>query len=128
MSMDTQTIWNKIPGRLKHIYHWYNIPVSAEIGHSDNALEYIKAVAKPEDFVVLKIDIDNTPIEAGIIKQILESEQLINLIDQLYFEHHVNVSPMYPFWHTENEKSTLSDTYNIFSTLRSKGVIAHSWV
>jgi hypothetical protein len=126
--MDTSNIWNKIPGRLKHIYHWYNIPVSSEKGHSDNALEYIKAVAKPEDFVVLKIDIDNTPIESEIIKQILESDELINLIDQLYFEHHVNVLPMHQYWGTQNEVSTLSNTYDIFSMMRSKGILAHSWV
>jgi hypothetical protein len=126
--MDTTSVWSKIPAHLKPIYHWYNIQVSAEHGHSDNALNYIRGVARPEDFVVLKIDIDNTPVESSLIDQLLASDDLLQLVDELFFEHHVNVAPMHDSWWTQNEKTTLADTYKIFSTLRSKGIIAHSWV
>ena len=75
-----------------------------------------------------KIDIDNSPVESSLIDQLLASDDLLQLVDELYFEHHVNVAPMYDAWNTQKEKATLADTYRIFSTLRSKGVIAHSWV
>jgi hypothetical protein len=121
-------VWRQIPPHLKPIYHWYNIPVSPEPNHPDNALDYIKRVARPEDFVLLKIDIDNTPVEEALVSQLLASNELLGLVDEFYFEHHVNTTPMYPSWRTFDSPRTLEDTYRIFTTLRSKGVLAHAWV
>jgi hypothetical protein len=111
---------------LKPVYHWYNTPVNPAFNHSDNALEYIAKVAKPEDWVVLKIDIDNSPVEMELLERILHDTQISSLIDELYFEHHVNVGPMLPYWGRNPLK--LSDTYLLFHRLRNLGVFAHSWV
>ena len=119
-------VWGSIPDRLKPIYHWYNIPVNPGPGHGDNALEYVRQIAHPEDFVLMKLDIDSTPIEEAIIDQILTDSD--NLIDELYFEHHVHTPPMFPYWGVLPDSTTLKDTYRIFSTLRNKGVMAHAWV
>jgi hypothetical protein len=121
-------VWSIIPPHLKPIYHWYNIPANPTPNHSDNPLEYIKRIARPEDFVLLKIDIDNTAVEEALVAQILASEELLGLIDDFYFEHHVNTASMNPYWGTQSSPSTLQDSYRIFSTLRSKGVAAHAWV
>jgi hypothetical protein len=121
-------VWRIIPPRLKPIYHWYNIPVNPEPGHPDNALDYIRRVARPEDYVLLKIDIDNTPVEEALIHQLLSSNELLGLVDELFFEHHVNTVPMHPSWRTQNSPQKLEDTYFIFTSLRNKGVMAHSWV
>jgi hypothetical protein len=120
--------WANIPSHIKPIYHWYNIPVNPEVGHPDNALEYIKIVTKPEDYVLLKIDIDNNAVEEALIRQLLDSKELMALVDELYFEHHVNVEPMHKYWGTKNSRETLEDTYNIFTRLRNNGILAHSWV
>eukprot|EP00756_Hemistasia_phaeocysticola_P049817 Hpha_TRINITY_DN24391_c0_g1::TRINITY_DN24391_c0_g1_i1::g.147948::m.147948 len=48
-------------------------------------LEYIKANAKPEDFVVLKLDIDTPDIETELIEQILANPDMWELIDELFW-------------------------------------------
>ena len=69
-----------------------------------------------------------------------------SLIDELYYEHHVRLSPMaHKGWerslvHTVFDESrnetlresateaTLQDSYAIFHRLREMGIRAHSWV
>ena len=124
-------VWSLIPQRLRHIYHYYNIPVNLNPENADkreNPLEYIRKVTQPEDFVLLKIDIDNNEIEEALVKEILGDERLLELIDEFYFEHHVNTAPMNRFWGTESSSKTLVDTYKIFTTMRNKGILAHGWV
>ena len=125
---DPAKVWCEVPPHLRPIYHWVNIPVRPEQGHPDNALEFIRQLALPEDFVVLKLDIDNTPVEEALVNQILDDPQLLGLIDEFYFEYHVNTQPMHHAWLTQNVPETLADSYRIFTTLRSKGIMAHSWV
>lgn len=122
--------WALVPARLKPVYHWYNIPINPEPGHPDNALDYIRRTARPEDYVLLKIDIDNSPVEEALVSQILASEELLGLIDEFYFEHHVNVpnTRLISYWGSGSSSLTLVDTYRIFTTMRSKGIIAHGWV
>ena len=122
--------WALVPARLKPVYHWYNIPINPEPGHPDNALDYIRRTARPEDYVLLKIDIDNSPVEEALVGQILASEELLGLIDEFYFEHHVNVpnTRLVSYWASGSSPLTLVDTYRIFTTMRSKGIAAHGWV
>lgn len=119
-------VWELIPARLKPIYHWYNIPVSPEKGHPDNVVEYIRRIACPEDFVLVKLDIDATDVEEALVEQMLSD--LTGLIDEFYFEHHVHTRPMFPYWGQLSEARKLADTYRIFSTFRKRGVVAHAWV
>ena len=125
---DPVAVWSSIPAHLRPIYHWYDIPTNPDPAHPDNALNHIVRVARPEDFVVLKIDIDNTEVEEALVKQLLFSTRLRGLVDDFFFEHHVNTPPMHRYWHTEASPQMLADTYRIFSTLRREGIMAHSWV
>jgi hypothetical protein len=70
----------------------YNIPATADEKSHDNPWNFVRKVAKSEDYVVVKLDIDNTPIEEKFIAQLRASSDLHSLIDEFYFEHHVNVS------------------------------------
>jgi hypothetical protein len=45
-------------------------------------------VAKPEDFVVIKLDIDHTQLELAIIHTILNVPEIRELVDEVYFEYH----------------------------------------
>ena len=124
--VNAEQVWAEIPGNLKPVYHWYNIPVNPAVNHSDNALEYIAKVARPEDWVVLKIDIDNSDVEMQLLERILQDTTISSLIDELFFEHHVDVEPMLKYWGRNPLK--LSDTYTLFHRLRNLGILAHSWV
>ena len=126
--LNTERVWATIPAHIRPVYHWYNVPADPAQGHADNPLTILNATAQSADYVVFKLDIDNTPIEEAFIEQILASERLLGLIDAFYFEHHVNVGPMNPYWGTSNAPQRLKDTYSIFTRLRERGVAAHSWV
>ena len=115
-------VWRRIPKRLHPVYHWYNT-----LAEETDPLVFINAVAAVSDYVVLKIDIDNSPVETAMMRRLLESPRTLALIDELYFEHHVDVQPMWPFW-GRVPGTELADTYRLFSELRNRGVVAHSWV
>jgi len=120
--------WAEIPLQVRPYYRWYNIPASTT-QTTDNPLQLIKKMVKVEDFVLLKIDIDNSPVEAEFIKQILEDPDVIRLIDDFYFEHHVYVPEMADPWSIKADHPfTLNSTYELFRKMRKAGIVAHSWV
>lgn len=127
--------WNSVPPDIKRKSSWYNIPASSERGHPDNPWTFVRAIAKKEDFVVVKIDIDTPKVEIMLVMQLLEDEVLLGLVDEFYFEHHVHGNPMqFRGWGNLRRKNEnvphpgIEDSYKIFQILREKGVRAHSWV
>lgn len=88
----------------------------------------LKDVSKPDDYVVVKLDIDNSLVELEFVKQLLNRTDLHLLIDEFFFEHHVNFQPMNPSWGTHKEVQQLADSYEIFKRLRQVGIRAHGWV
>ena len=110
---------------------YYNVPLSPTVGHLRNPLRTLQAVARREDFVVLKIDFDTPAIEHALIEQILASPTLTSLVDELYFEQHVYDSPLNFYrWATKvrRNQAHLSDSYELFTRLRHAGIRAHSWI
>lgn len=81
---------------------------------------------------MLKIDIDNAEVEMELIRQIFADPSISSLIDELYFEHHVNWAGMHRWWSIYPESivkdARLSDSYNIFTKMRHMGIRAHGWV
>ena len=57
-------------------------------------MTFIKELTTPEDYVVFKLDIDAPAIEIALVQQIMGDRELLALIDEFYFEHHVTGSPM----------------------------------
>lgn len=80
----------KIFGRTSY----YNIPASKDMNAKTNAFTVMKEICHVDDFVVMKIDIDNPEVEAAMINTILNDRSVSILIDELYYEHHVSHSPM----------------------------------
>ncbi|KAG5183373.1 hypothetical protein JKP88DRAFT_257624 [Tribonema minus] len=124
---DPTAVWAEIPGDLKPFYHWMNIPAIPDHLSSDNPWNFIKATAKRTDHVFVKLDIDNSPIELEFMQQLQADPELQVLIDEMFFEHHVNVEPMNQYWNTHNEPMKLRDTYEIVGGLRRSGMRFHSW-
>jgi len=96
-------------------------------------LRIIKKIAQPGDFLVLKLDIDTPSVELPILRELLNDPELLELVDEFFFEYHVSFAPMNPSWFGSANPSihtndTLADSYNVFCTLREKGLRAHSWV
>lgn len=125
--------WNSIPPDIKRKTSWYNIPASCVRGDPDNPWTFVRNIAQPEDFVVVKIDIDTPKVEIQLVMELLEDSDLQSLVDEFYFEHHVHGSPMQFRGWGDLQKQKVSHpgiehSYNIFAKLRSMGIRAHSWV
>jgi len=123
------SLFAMLPREIYQAYQFFNIPASTNLLDPANPLNIIKGVTKPEDYVVLKIDIDNYIAENEFIRQILSDIELQIRIDELYFEHHINFEPlMQCCWKmTADMSASLHDSYRLFYKLRSLGIHAHGW-
>ena len=123
-------IYGAMPFAIVDRTSYYNLPVDAQPGAKHNPWRTLRAIATPRDFVVVKIDIDNSTVEEPLVTQLLADRSLARLVDELYFEHHVRGTPMWTCcWRQATVTThTLVHSYNVFSRLRELGIRAHSWV
>jgi hypothetical protein len=63
-----------------------------------------------------------------LIAQILKYPEVSELIDELFFEHHINMDHMVSFWATGHTTVFQSDSMKLFRGMRERGIRAHSWV
>ena len=105
----------------------YNKGVSADPESKMNPLKSIVAEYTEDDFIVIKLDIDTSSIEVPLAMQLLEDDSLNQIIDQFYFEHHVNIQEVAKYWR-KSMKGTIKDSFDLMNGLRKKGVAAHFWV
>lgn len=131
-NVGAKSFWSQMPSDLKPRFSFYNVAADSNVDSGDNPLNFIRAIAKPDDFVVLKLDIDNTPVESRFVDQILADTRLHELIDEFFWEHHVIGSPMaHMGWslgrYTDiHSFQNLSSSYRKFTALRQLGIRAHS--
>jgi hypothetical protein len=120
-------VWSQLPGELKPVYHWYNVFAQTGVDDWDNPLVHLRKVARPEDYVLFKLDIDNNAVEESLVNQILSSPELLGLIDEFFWEHHVNFHPMTKQWSEYRNPKKMNDSLIMFAALRESGIRAHSW-
>lgn len=127
---DPVDFWSEVPAEVMQITHFYNVPASTNPSAPTNPIRMLKSIVREHDFVVVKVDIDNTAVEEEFIRQIISSEIVMKLIDEIFWEHHVRGSPMqhYGWGDLTTQNSSLTDTYELLETMRKHGVRAHSWV
>lgn len=121
--LDPNVYWPQIPEDLMGKLTLINVGVKKT--GKFNPWNTIKRIAHPNDYVLVKLDIDNAEIENELINQVLNDMSVSTLIDEMFFEMHVNVTEMLPFWSMNN--GTLKDSYTIFTKLRERGIRMHSW-
>jgi len=120
-------VFAELPPRLLPHYHWFNVPISADPSSPMYALRFIKELARPTDYVLMKLDIDNNEVEEGIVRELLKDKVALSLVDELFWEHHVSIPEMRKYWGNIPGKY-LHDSYDLFSQLRQKGIHAHFWI
>jgi len=92
-----------------------------------NPFRVLHKIARKEDFVVLKLDIDQ-PREIIIVLAMLESFNALAVVDEFFFEHHTTTPLMRGYWGAGGSVACdLSNTYDIFLQLRHSGVRTHGW-
>ena len=77
--------------------------------------------------VVIKLDIDTSVIEVALTQQLLQNPELMKLVDAFYFEHHVRLAELSPYW-GGSMSGSLYGSIKLFTDLRRAGIDAHSWV
>jgi hypothetical protein len=126
---DPTKVWEEIPGYLHGRYRYYNVPCSNETDSWANPWNTLLSVATPEDYVVVKLDIDTWQVENPLVDQILSTPALLERIDEFFYEHHVLMEKIRRHWGRSMDKRlTSADSVDMFTRLRSAGIHVHSWV
>eukprot|EP00995_Heteronema_vittatum_P009656 NODE_500_length_1339_cov_219.700000_g362_i1.p1 GENE.NODE_500_length_1339_cov_219.700000_g362_i1~~NODE_500_length_1339_cov_219.700000_g362_i1.p1 ORF type:complete len:169 (+),score=58.46 NODE_500_length_1339_cov_219.700000_g362_i1:527-1033(+) len=120
--------WDLVPEGVRAVLSFMEVPLSPRPNNTHSPTRFIRETATAEDFVAFKLDIDHNAVEEAVIQQLLTDPALAGLIDELFWEHHVNLSPMYKWWKGTTGRQTLAESYQWFLKLRQTGIRAHSWI
>jgi hypothetical protein len=115
--------WKQIPDDLMGKLTFINTGI--ENTGKFNPWNVLKNIAKVEDYVIIKLDIDTSGLESELANQIVNDRSISSLIDEMFFEMHITVNEMRGFWGTP--PGELKDTYILFTKLRQLGIRMHSW-
>jgi hypothetical protein len=80
--------WARVPDEYKGRVHFYNTAFVANVSSPSHPLNIMRGVYKPGDMVVVKLDIDNAPLEISLIEEIENDATLVDMIAELFFEMH----------------------------------------
>jgi len=118
--LQPRRVWKELPDDVFPIYTFINAGIDPESARF-NPWTMLEAIAKPNDYVVVKLDIDKPQLENALIRQLLdENNQARNLIDELFFEKHVSNK-------RKPTKDELKYSYELFTKLRHYGIRMHGW-
>jgi hypothetical protein len=132
--LEPADFWSRVPAQILPDFHFYNTRVSENVEDSNSILRIIKQVARPEDFVSWKLDIDTPEVEIPIVLQLASDAAFSSLVDEFFFELHFRCEIlMYCGW-----KNLMPEEYlglrldrphamDLFAALRRKGIRAHVW-
>jgi len=122
-----EKVFDKLPDDMRAAYHWINVGVSPDPHSNQNPWKMLRKAFTKDDFIVVKLDIDTSAVEIPLVVQLLESPDLHELVDQFYFEHHVNMEELAPDW-KQSRNGSIYESLHLFHELRKRGIAAHSWV
>jgi len=119
-----------IPDAYSKAYKITQHKIYAEVntGTDNDILKLLQTIAKPEDFVVLKFDVDpnkhalGATMEWGFMFDLAMNPVVAELVDELYIELHFHYPALY--WQHYHSNWEALDAIR---HLRSKGAVVHSW-
>ena len=140
--------WARVPVDLRAKMRFYNVPVmegspeearNGTYRGNDSFLSLLLASARPDDFVVVKVDIEGQmgAPEMAIVQSIGARPELSALVDEIFFECHfysIEHSTMpggYPNgWGAINRTTSPSvdDALKLMYKLRQRGIRSHFWI
>lgn len=68
--------------------HFYNTAITEDLTQAAHPLNIVRSIYQPGDFIVIKLDIDNGPLETAILKEIESDPALLNSIAEMMYEQH----------------------------------------
>ena len=126
--------WRHVPADVRPRLTFYNEPVTAAA-----FVDHLATHTHPEDFVVLKVDIDGGP-EVEIVEEIARRPELAARVDELFFEYHFDFDGLDFGWHIRRpgarrrfrydtvSNASVDDALGLMRRLREAGVRSHFWV
>ena len=129
--VDPATFYGSMPHDVAGAMHFFNVPVDDSVESASNPLLILRAIAQHDDFVVIKLDIDafqgsGASLEERLALGILDSPALACLVDEMYFEHHVQNEAM-RVMHWGNAPHSIYASLRMFQAFRRMGIRMHSW-
>ena len=70
--------------------HFYNTPITDDFKKASHPLKIIRSTCEPGDLIVVKLDIDNGPLESAIMAEIGADPELRHCISEMFYEQHYN--------------------------------------
>jgi len=120
-----EKIWT-FPRKYTASFQYFNMFAALHPNSEGNPLRVLSKFARKEDFVMVKLDIDQAA-EIFMVWALLEDPNISAVIDEFFFEHHTTVLSMRDLWRNGDVACNITETYNIFLQLRNMGIRAHSW-
>lgn len=146
--------WDYVPHDVQGKLHFYNQAISSDLTSPSHPLKILKTVYQPGDFVVrwtavivglyaycqlillqlytssflvqvLKLDIDNTPLEMSIMDEVERDDALRNMISDFMFELHYNSADMQVHFGSPN--MSYAEALMTLRRFRELGVPLHYW-
>jgi hypothetical protein len=121
-----EEVFGKVPEKLLDVYHWINVGVDSDPESRLNPLKMLLNKFNEDDLVIVKLDIDTPDIEVPLAQQILSDDRFSTLIDHFYFEHHVFLHELKNNW-GKAMRGSVKESFDMFHTIRSKGIATHYW-
>ena len=125
--MEPVAWWQDVPVDIRAKLSFFNVGVPKE-PHANGAVALIKAAARPADFVVLKMDLDNSPLELSIVDALLSDPSLAELVDEFFFEYHFAFDQVSFGWGNQGQGRTVDEALHTMRRLRDVGIRSHFWV
>lgn len=137
--------WRHVPVEMRKVLHFFNVPVEEDSlqnvlagrqnkSNYNSFLQLLQKSAKPEDFVVIKLDIEGqvgSP-ELQIAQAIATRPHLARLVDEIYFEYHFYMDGLSFGWGRDWAKlkalGNVDDALGLMRKLRQQGIRAHFWI
>jgi len=125
--------WDPVPAAVRPRLTFYNVAIEEDYQSDASFSSHLKAAAKPEDFVAIKVDIDHVAVELPIVKGIARRSDITALVDEVYFEYHFDFDDLDFGWHSQkggesHVNDTVDDALALMSELRRAGVRSHFWI
>lgn len=117
--------WESVPDTVQGKLHFYNYPISSSVTSPSHPLQILKQQYQVGDYVVVKLDIDNSELELAIMKEIERDTELRGMISELMFEMHYNSRDMQLYFGTPS--MSYIETFETMRQFREMGLFLHYW-
>ena len=132
--LEPNKFWQCVPYAVKPIYHFFNVPITSNVHDPHSPLRHIQSIAREEDFVSFKLDVDTSSVEIPLVLQLVASSELLKLVDEFFFELHFRCEIMKKCGWGDSMPESVDwlkldrvNTLSLFADMRRKGVRAHIW-